>query len=244
MKVSPIVTRRVHVCDNLYEILEEALPPLAENSIIALSSKVLSLCEGAVVDVRTVTKEELIKQESDAYIYSELHDLYLTKKQGVLIPSAGIDESNADGHYVLYPRDLLASTNALGAWLKDVYHLKNLGVIIVDSHTTPMRRGVLGLGLCWYGFSPLYSYVGKPDCFGRPLRMTQINLLDALSVSAVLCMGEGGEHTPLALIEEAPKITFHSSPTLQSDLSLLGIDEAEDLYGPILSSIAWESTQF
>ncbi|WP_348663451.1 putative folate metabolism gamma-glutamate ligase [Chlamydia vaughanii] len=244
MKISPIVTRTIHVLDNLYEILEESLPLLAENSIIALSSKVLSLCEGAVVDTKTTTKETLIKQESDAYVYSELHDLYLTKKQGILIPSAGIDESNAQDYYVLYPRDLLASTNALGAWLKSFYHLNNLGVIIVDSHTTPMRRGVLGLGLCWYGFSPLYSYVGKPDCFGRPLQMTHINLLDALSVSAVLCMGEGDEHTPIAVIENAPKITFHSSPTLQSDLSSLGIDEAEDLYGPILNSVVWESTHF
>ncbi|WP_139413996.1 putative folate metabolism gamma-glutamate ligase [Chlamydia abortus] len=241
MKISPIVTRRVHVHDDIYEILEESLPQLAENSIIALSSKVLSLCEGAVVDVKTTTKEALIKKESEAYIYSEHHDLYLTKKQGILIPSAGIDESNVQDCYVLYPRDLLASTNALGKWLKDRYHLENLGVIIVDSHTTPMRRGVLGLGLCWYGFSPLYSYLGKPDCFGRPLRMTQMNLLDALAVSAVLCMGEGNEHTPIALIEDAPKITFHSLPTLQSDLSILDIDEGEDLYGPLLRSVAWES---
>ncbi|SYX09457.1 F420-0--gamma-glutamyl ligase,putative folate metabolism gamma-glutamate ligase,F420-0:Gamma-glutamyl ligase [Chlamydia poikilotherma] len=244
MKVTPIVTRKVHVYDDLYELLEESLPSLSENSVIALSSKVLSLCEGAVVDTKTTTKEALIKQESDAYVYSAFHDLYLTKKHGILIPSAGIDESNAQDYYVLYPRDLLASTNALGVWLKNFYHLENLGVIIVDSHTTPMRRGVLGLGLCWYGFSPLYSYVGKPDCFGRPLRMTQINLLDALAVSAVLCMGEGDEHTPLALIEDAPKISFHSSPTLHSDLSLLGIDETEDLYGPILRSVVWESTHF
>ncbi|EPP28623.1 Gamma-glutamyl ligase family protein, partial [Chlamydia psittaci 84-8471/1] len=90
--------------------------------------------------------------------------------------------------------------------------------------------------------SPLYSYIGKPDCFGRPLRMTQINLLDALAVSAVLCMGEGNEHTPIALIEDAPKITFHSLPTLQSDLSALDINEKEDLYGPLLRSVAWEST--
>ncbi|EPP38880.1 Gamma-glutamyl ligase family protein [Chlamydia avium] len=221
--------------------MEESLPKLKEKSIIVISSKIISLCEGAVLDTHTIAKDTLVKHEADAYVYS-MPGLYLTKKQGILIPSAGIDESNALGYYVLYPRDLLTSTNVVGEWLKKIYSVKDLGVIVVDSHTTPMRRGVLGLGLCWYGFSPLYSYLGKRDCFGRPLQMTAINLVDALSASAVLCMGEGDEHTPLAIIENAPKVSFHSFPTRQEDIAALGIDETEDIYGPILRSIAWQST--
>ena len=241
MKITPIVTRTIFAHDDLYALLQESLPKLEEQSIVVVSSKIVSLCEGAIVDSNVITKDALVKQEADAYVYS-MPGLYLTKKQGVLIPSAGIDESNASGAYILYPRDLLASTNTLGEWLKKTYSVENLGVIIVDSHTTPMRRGVLGLGLCWYGFFPLYSYLGNRDCFGRPLQMTSINLVDSLAASAVLCMGEGDEHTPLAIIEHAPKISFHSSPTLQEDIASLGINETEDIYGPILCSLAWQST--
>lgn len=240
MKITPIMTRTVCLNDNLYALLEESLPLLEEKTILAISSKIISLCEGAAVSIHTITKDVLVKQEADAYV-SSLTGLYLTKKQGVLIPSAGIDESNAAGYYVLYPRDLLASTNALGQWLKTQYGLKDLGVIVVDSHTTPLRRGVLGLGLCWYGFSPIYSYLGEQDCFGRPLQMTAINLVDALSASAVLCMGEGNEHMPLAIIEQAPKISFHSFPTQQEDMLSLSIPETEDIYGSLLCSLAWQS---
>lgn len=230
MKIRSISTPTVCIGDDIFAILKASLPIIKERMIVAVSAKIISLCEGAVVDMHAITKEALVQQESDLCVYSEQHDLYLTKTQGVFLPSAGIDESNAQGHYVLYPRDLLSSTNALGEWLKESYGVRDLGVIVVDSRSMPLRRGVIGMGLCWYGFHPLYHYAGQVDCFGRPLRKTCVNLVDALAVSAVVCMGEGDEHTPIALIEEAPKITFHSACTQPEDLSSIRIDPSEDIY--------------
>ena len=238
MKITPIKTRRVVAQDSLQEILQEALPTLQERSIVAISSKIVSLCEGSVADAQ-VSKAELIKKEAEAYLFCEKSGIYLTKKEGILIPSAGIDESNTDQAFVLYPKNLLRSCNQIGEWLKKVFGVKELGVIITDSHTTPMRRGVLGIGLCWYGFSPLHNYVGSPDCFGRPLQMTQSNLVDALAVAAVVCMGEGNEQTPLAVIEQAPKVVYHQHPTSQEEYFSLRIDETEDLYGPLLQAVLW-----
>ncbi len=64
--------------------------------------------------------------------------------------------------------------------------------------------------------------------------MTQINLLDALATAAVLVMGEGNEQSPLALIEDAPKITFFDrEPTVEEEASI-HIPITEDLYGPLL----------
>ena len=40
-------------------------------------------------------------QYQDFYRYH----MTLTIKQGMLIPTAGIDESNGDGYYILWPRD-------------------------------------------------------------------------------------------------------------------------------------------
>ncbi|MBQ8498894.1 putative folate metabolism gamma-glutamate ligase [Chlamydia sp.] len=239
MKITPIKTRKVLANDSLLEIFKESLPPLQEKNIVVVSSKIVSLCEGAIADAQ-ISKAELIKREADAYIFCEQSGIYLTKKEGILIPSAGIDESNTDQAFVLYPRDLLASCNRIGEWLKSYFRVQELGVIIADSHTTPMRRGVLGIGLCWYGFSPLHSYVGSLDCFGRPLQMTQSNLVDALAVAAVVCMGEGNEQTPLALIEDAPKITYHQHLTSQKEYFSLRIDETEDLYGPLLQAVSWD----
>ncbi|SPN73875.1 F420-0--gamma-glutamyl ligase,putative folate metabolism gamma-glutamate ligase,F420-0:Gamma-glutamyl ligase [Chlamydia serpentis] len=241
MKISVVKTPTIYPFDNLYYILKSSLPPLKEGSILVITSKIVSLCEGAVVDINSISKDQLIKQEADAHLFIEKYGIYLTKKWGLLIPSAGIDESNVEGYFVLYPRDLLTSVNAIGDWLRSFYQLESCGVIISDSHTTPLRRGTMGLGLCWNGFSPLYNYIGKPDCFGHPLRMTYSNLLDGLSAAAVLCMGEGAEHTPLAIIEDAPKVVFHSSPTTLEDMNLLGIAQDEDLYGPLLQSMEWKT---
>lgn len=61
MKITPIKTRRVVAQDSLQEILQEALPTLQERSIVAISSKIVSLCEGSVADAQ-VSKAELIKK--------------------------------------------------------------------------------------------------------------------------------------------------------------------------------------
>ncbi|ANH78563.1 putative folate metabolism gamma-glutamate ligase [Candidatus Chlamydia sanziniae] len=242
MKITSVKTPTIHIGDNLYAILKASLPnTLAEGSILVVTSKIVALCEEAVVPIESISKDELVKQESDAYILVEKHGIYLTKKWGILIPSAGIDESNVEGYYVLYPRDLLTSVNTLGCWLKDFYNLKCCGVIISDSHTKPLRQGTQGIGLCWYGFYPSYSYIGKLDCFGRPMQVTRSNLLDGLAAAAVVCMGEGDEHTPLAIIESVPRVTFHSLPTSWEDIRALAIAEDEDLYSPLLLSIAWQT---
>jgi F420-0:gamma-glutamyl ligase len=102
-----------------------------------------------------------------------------------------------------------------------------------------MRRGVTGIALGWCGFKPLYSYVGQPDLYGHPLRVTQMNLLDGLASTAVLMMGEGAEQTPMVLIEDAPKINFvDRAPTKEEETSIY-ISMNEDLYGPLFAGATW-----
>ena len=178
----------------------------------------------------------MIRQSADAYLagnYPNPHAIQLTIKNNILIPSAGIDASNSNGNYIFYPKDIQRSATEIWSHLREKHKLKEVGVIISDSHTTPMRRGVLGIGLGWCGFKPLYNYVGKPDCFGRPLRVTQSNIVDAMAVSAVICMGEGNEQTPLAVITDAPKIEFQSQPPTNDELKSLIIPMEEDLYAPL-----------
>ena len=74
------------------------------------------------------------------------------------------------------------------------------------------------------------SYEGKPDLYGKPFRVTQVNLLDALATAAVLVMGEGAEQTPLAVIHQAPHIDFLTrTPTPEEEASVV-ISPEEDLF--------------
>ena len=240
MKTTAIKTHRIDIHESLHAILDRYIPVLAENSIVVITSKIVSLCQGRVVpkplEADPGFKEALIKQEADSVLKTSdnPYGIYLTLKNNILIPSAGIDESNGDNVYILYPEDIQKVAALAWHFLREKHAIKNLGIMISDSHTTPLRRGVTGIALGWCGFQPLYSYVGKPDLYGHPLRVTQINLLDALATAAVLVMGEGNEQSPLAVIEDAPKITFlDREPTVEEEASI-HIPITKDLYGPLL----------
>ncbi len=242
MKVSPIKTHPIQPRESINAILDRYLLSIAEGTIIAITSKILSICQGRVVPKDSVSnKFELVKREADAHLKEQdsLYDAHLTIKHNILIPSAGIDESNGDGMYILYPHNSQQTAAEIWQYLRQKHHLNHLGVIITDSHTTPLRKGVTGISLGWCGFEPLYSYVGKPDIFDHPLRVTQMNMIDALATSAVFIMGEGAEQTPMALIEDAPKVQFLSRPPTQEEEHMIRIPLEEDIYAPLLRSVDW-----
>src|SRR5579883_1125688 len=200
MRIKALRTHRITSDDSLEAVLDSYLPPLESGDILVLTSKILSVIQGRVIPKDCISKEALIRQEADFILKIQTPGSHcLTIKDGVLIPSAGIDESNGDSVYILYPEDMQKDAVHVWGYCRQKYGLKDFGVLITDSHTTPMRRGVTGIALAWCGFEPLYSYIGKPDLFGQPLRVTQVNVLDALAAASVFVMGEGNEQTPCAL---------------------------------------------
>jgi F420-0:gamma-glutamyl ligase len=226
---------------------------LCEKSIVVVTSKVVSIWQGRCVPASAAgTDPARARREKDALTMREA-DLYLpraatpgawcmhTIKNNIFIPSAGVDESNADGYYILWPRDVAGAARTLWTWLRRRYGVRELGVIITDSHTIPLRRGVLGISLAHYGFSPLRDYRGEGDLFGRALKMTQKNIPDALAAAAVVLMGEGAERTPLALITDVPWVEFTSRPARSAKpFSSFEIRTREDLYYPLLSAMKWK----
>ncbi len=243
MKISPIKTRKITLNESLEPILDQYIKTLKSGDIISITSKIVSVSQGRVVAKTSIPKYDLITQEADSILQTDNnpYDLYLTIKDNILISSAGIDESNGDGVYILYPENIQKVAHAAWQYLRAKHSIENLGIIITDSHTTPMRRGVTGITLGWCGFEPLYSYVNQPDIYGKPLRVTQINILDALATAAVFVMGEGGEQTPIAVISDAPKITFvNRSPTAEEEKRVV-ISMEEDLYAPLLLNAKWQN---
>ena len=238
MHVLPVKTHRVGPDDTLEGFLDHYLDEVKDGDVVALTSKVLSILQGRLVPIDGVSRQDLIIQEADAYL-APTKSVTLTLKEGVLIPWAGIDESNAFGSYVLYPLDIPQAMERIWMHLKTKHQLKALGVILTDSRSTPLRRGTTGVCLGWCGFDPLYSYIGQQDLDGRPLQTTQSNLADGLAAAAVLAMGEGSEQTPLAILKDIPHITFLNRTPTPKERSQFQLSMDEDLYGSLLKSVPW-----
>lgn len=237
MEIKAIKTQRVEKQTDLKTFLDASISNLEENCVLAITSKIISICEGRLVPKESISKMELIRQEADCLLQEDdnaEYPLVLTLKNHLLIPSAGIDESNIQDAYLLYPKAPFESAQKIGEYLRKKHAVKNLGILITDSHTTPLRRGVTGIALAWWGFQPLYSYIGKPDLFNQTLRVTNINIVDALAASAVFNMGEGNESTPLAILKDIPKITFNNTSSNPQDVC---IPPEEDIYKPFLSPL-------
>lgn len=238
MNIKAIKTERITDTQDLNILVDKYLPEtIGEGSVIVVTSKIVSLCEGRVVPSHFIEKNKLVEQEADKIIPNPdaIDDrIVLTYTHHMLIPSAGIDESNSNGNYILYPKDLFLSAKKLWTYLKQKRSLNRFGVLITDSHTTPLRRGVTGIALAWWGFNPTRSYIGTSDLFGKPLRVTHINIADALAASAVFNMGESSECTPIAVISDIPHIVFNTS---EHAITEIAIDPQEDLYRPLLKGL-------
>ena len=244
MIVTPYKTKAVVAGDSLEKILSISLPKLEERTIVLITSKIVSICEGNIVKIdRGVDKGKIIRNESEYYIEDEKltrWGLTLTIKQNLLIANAGVDESNGNGNFVLWPKNIQKTTNTIWHHLKEKYNLKELGVIITDSRLSPLRWGTLGVGLSWCGFAALNNYIGLTDIFGRVCKLTKSSIIDGLSVAAVLTMGEGNEQTPLALVTQVPFVRFMDRPPSEQELKAMQISKEDDIYSPLINSSKWK----
>jgi F420-0:gamma-glutamyl ligase len=67
MRVQTIKTRRVTAGETtLSRFVYDYLPPLVERSVVAITSKAVSLCEARVVASGTATKADLVSAEACA----------------------------------------------------------------------------------------------------------------------------------------------------------------------------------
>ena len=234
MQIITIKTRRLNPPqDDLYKILDKYCPKLEEGNILLITSKILAIHQGLCIPIKDIKdKDKLIEKEADALIPRKEcpeENIILAIKNNTLIPSAGIDESNANDYYILWPKNSEKEAKKICQYLKKKFSIKKLAVIITDSHTAPFRSGTIGISIGFYGLNPLRDYRGKSDLFGRKLEVSQVNIVDSLASIATFAMGEGKECTPLALIENA-KVEFTNKETFKN----LFIPFKEDIYYPLL----------
>lgn len=232
MIVQPIQTRVFQEGEDLFDFISCYVKKIPERSVIVVTSKIVALAERrTAVANNPKEKEKLIKSESDLAIPTKY--VWLTVKDGMVMASAGIDESNAKGKLILLPRDSFQAASTLRKSFQKKYKVKRLGVLITDSRTMPLRAGVTGVALGYAGFRGVKDYRGKPDIFGRKFAFSRTDVADGLAAAAVLVMGEGSERFPLALIKNSP-VEFCD----RIQRNELRIDIQDDMYQPLFVKLS------
>lgn len=210
---------------------------VGEKDIVFISSKIIAIHQGRTVKVGTIEKEDLIKQEADRFLSYENEaggfGVNLTVSHGVLIPAAGIDESNANGYYILWPEGIDDFCREVRERLMKKFGLKELGVVATDSHTTPLRWGVTGLAIGLSGVEPTKDIRGEEDIFGRKMKLTKVDMIDPLTAMAVNLMGESNERTPIVIAKNCQHIVFSDEASMEG----FKIEPETDLYRPLLDAI-------
>lgn len=264
---TPIVTPQTQ----LFPFLDEYLHSVQNGSVIAITSKIVSIIQGRIVRIEETErlketkgtnetngteetkeavksmeqKDTLIAQESEYYLprSENPYNVSFAIKHNILAPSAGIDESNGNGYYILWPDKLQETTNSIREYLLNRFQIRHVGVIITDSKTSPMRWGVTGIALSHSGFLAVNDYTGQSDIFGRAFEYEKVNMMDSLAASAVVTMGEGAEMRPLAVISDVPFVHFQERNPTDDELKELTITKEIDLYKPLLKSVPWKKGQ-
>lgn len=236
MITTPIKTRIFREGEDLVDFIREHVAQtdfwealtLAEWDILVITSKIVALSEKRTFIAKDQeTKKQYIKKESS--FFEETKHVCLTLKDGMLMANAGIDESNGDGKCILLPENSYNSAFRLWKSLRESFWLRDLGIIITDSHTARFRKGTIAISLWHMGFSALRDYQGKRDLFGRSFHFSRVNVVDCLATSAAYVMGEWDECQPLAIIRDAG-VSFTDE---KQDNACIHIDIADDMYTPL-----------
>lgn len=213
-----------------------------DDDIIVISSKFVSMSEGAVLRLGEikVSKEariiatrykmdpkiaEITLRESD-YILGGIPGFLLSIRDGMIAPNAGIDKSNVPpGFVIIYPNDAFKTAENLRSKFLLEYRIR-VGIVIADSRLMPTRIGTVGVAIACSGFEPVEDERGKKDLFGNVLRVTFRAVADGLAAIGVAIMGEGSESIP-AVVVRGFKVTPTDRKLSKHDMA---IDPEQDIY--------------
>ena len=213
---------------------------LEDNDILIISQKIISKQEGRVINLDIIIPSELSVGLASAYekdpklvevVLSESkrivrmeHGVIIVKtKHGFTCANAGIDQSNVDGNFVtLLPIDPDNSAKLIHEEIKKKTG-KKIAVIISDTFGRPFRLGQTDNAIGVAGIEPILHYEGKPDTFGKILRVTAIAIVDELCSAAELVM-QKTNNCPMAIIKNYKYIPKDDR------ISSLIRPESEDLF--------------
>ena len=209
MQLLPIKTRIINPPqDDLFEVFDEYLTDVQEGDVVLVSSKIVAISEGRCIKGDDVDKDALVRDEAVFLIERDYWKSPITVMHNAFIGTSGIDESNTGGYLVFLPEDPFASAKGIHAYLKKRFTLQNVGVIITDSHSQPMRFGASGISVGFWGVAPIKDCRGETDLFGREMKIETANIIDGLAAGATVVMGEVAECQPVVIARDVPDLVF------------------------------------
>src|SRR3989344_2171696 len=185
--------------DNIYKLLGDPLPSLAEGDILIITSKIVAIHQGRCVRLGTQTKRELAMREADMHLPGRNKYSFLTVRDNTIVSSAGIDSSNGRGYYILPPKNPNQAARQIWQFLRKKFKRAKIGVIITDSHSIPLHHGTLGISIGFYGFIPLRDFTRGQSGFGAKPKPGGNKIGEGLAPVGNRLMGEGGGEASLVI---------------------------------------------
>ncbi len=197
-------------------ILEAAGQEIQNGDVLVVAHKIVSKAEGRIVGLANVKPSskaakmanehgkdprvmELILRESVQILREKDGIIVSETKYGLVCANAGIDQSNVEGDAaVLLPLEPDKSASRLRDAVKKIVG-KEIAVVITDTFGRPFRNGQTNVAIGVAGLSPIKSYIGSRDMYGRKLKVTEIAVADEIASAAELVMGKA-QGVPIAII--------------------------------------------
>ena len=131
---------------------------------------------------------QAVLDESEEVLRAAGGRLLCVTRHGFVCANAGVDQSNASedaGELVLLPEDPDGSARRLRAGIEAALGVRP-AVVIADSFGRAWRLGQTDVAVGAAGIVPLDQWIGRPDGFGRDLRVTSIAVADGVAAAADL----------------------------------------------------------
>jgi coenzyme F420-0:L-glutamate ligase/coenzyme F420-1:gamma-L-glutamate ligase len=182
--------------DDLSAVVAAAAPWLRDGDVLVVTSKVVSKCEGRLVDApvdpesRDTLRRKLVDAEAVRVLARKGRTLITENKLGVVQAASGVDGSNVDaGELALLPVDPDASAAALRAGLRERLGV-TVGVVVTDTMGRAWRNGQTDAAVGAAGVAVLHGYAGSVDRHGNELVVTEIAVADEIAAAADLVKGK------------------------------------------------------
>ena len=182
--------------DDLAAAIVTAAPWLRDGDIVAITSKVVSKCEGRIVaapadaEQRDALRRSLIESEAVRVLARKGRTLITANRHGLVQAAAGVDGSNVDTtELALLPEDPDASAARLRAELGQRAGVE-IGVVLTDTMGRAWRTGQTDAAIGSAGVPVLHSYAGASDGHGNELLVTEVAVADEIAAAADLVKGK------------------------------------------------------
>ena len=195
----------VHPGSDLADLLATAAPDdLDDRDVLVIAHKVVSKAEGRSRLMQEIEPGErasalaekhgknarlvqAVLDESAAILRAHEGTLICETHQGFVCANAGVDQSNAsrEGELILLPADPDGSARRLRAALAAALGV-HPAIVVADSFGRAWRLGQTDVALGVAGLTPLDTWAGRRDAYGRKLTATSIAVADAVAGAADL----------------------------------------------------------